>query len=92
MSLSILMQLASLDDRVMGERAETADGEAQILAAGVMTAGAVRQLHSGGGDAAEVAQVGVAGGAARAPTARRHEAEHDVIADLQRGRRPRRLP
>ena len=71
-------------DGVMGEGAEPADGQMQVLAPGVVTAGAVRQLHARRGGSAEVAQVRMARGTARALAAGRQEGEHDVVADLER--------
>ena len=72
-----------VDHGVGGEGAE-ADHGRDVLAAGVMAHGAVELLprHE---DAADVAQVRVAGGTGRTLPAGRDEAEHDVVARGQAG-------
>ena len=71
-----------VDDRVVAEGAEQAH-EPEVLALGVVARGAVGDLQAEAQRRAQVAQVLVAGGAARAAAARRDEAEHDVVARLQ---------
>ena len=68
---------------VLREGAE-ADHGRDVLALGVVPDGAVH-LAPRHQDTADVAQVRMAGGAGRALAARRHEAEHHVVARLQRG-------
>ena len=70
-----------VDDGVVGERAEHAH-HPEVLTLGVV-AGRPVDLPAEPMSGAEVAQVLVAGRAARAATARRDEPEHDVIAGGQ---------
>ena len=72
-----------VDDGVVGERAEQAH-QPEVLALRVVADGAVGDLPADAHQRAEVAQVLVAGRAARTATTGRDEAEHDVVA----GREP----